>query len=80
MSTHREQKIRAVIEDDRYSDDAARVREIARLCGDDRIHDFTDRKLSDVRDGFTNARRAARAIDDEQEYWDRRDRERERNQ
>jgi len=72
MSTYREAKIRNVLEDRHFFDDYDRVREIERICGDYNIRHFTENQIRDLRGGWIDEKTAARMIDNEQEYYDRR--------
>ena len=72
MTTYREAKIRGVLEDRYFFDDYDRVREIERICGDFSIRYFAEKQVQDLRGGWIDERTAARRIDNEQEYYDRR--------
>ena len=70
--TYRESRIQRVIEDaDRYPDEHSKVREIENITDDQRIRHFASRKLRDVEDGLIDSRRAARLIDEEEDYYER---------
>lgn len=75
--TYRAEKIRGVLEES-GRDDYDKLRDIERICGDHSIRHFVQRELDRIHDGCTDERTAARRIDEEQDYYDRQRRYRDR--